>query len=106
MSQSENQSPSEVHQEVTNGPHQLITRRDRHQVDALQLSCVGKKRLRAGIQDLITHCHQLTTLWNRNRRVTVVTFEIIMQTFLIISVPLGVEAGPDLSTLLRNDPPE
>lgn len=42
--------------------YQLITGRDWHQVNTLELSGVGEERLRAGFQDLITQLHQLTAL--------------------------------------------
>ena len=37
--------------------YQLITRYHGHEVDALELSSVGKKRISAGVQDLIAHLH-------------------------------------------------
>lgn len=42
--------------------YQLITECSRYQVDALQLSRVGQKRIGAGVQDLVTNLHQLTAL--------------------------------------------
>lgn len=53
--------------------YQVITRWHGHQVDALQLSGVSKKRLRAGVQDLIAHFHQLTALERETNHVKQLT---------------------------------
>lgn len=47
------------------GLHQLIAGRHGHQIDALELSSVGKKSLGAGGQDAVAGSGHLTTLQNR-----------------------------------------
>lgn len=45
--------------------HQLIAGRHRHQIDALELSSLGKKSLGGGAQDVVAQRGHLTTLRNK-----------------------------------------